>query len=605
VQRYTFLSIYASFPSQISNEVQNCHHKFAHTVQKHYLCNVKSLHMNNYTNLIRRSIPLLFGLGCYLFWWKGYPEALSWHEQNQMFQLSFAYLEERIAVPGGLTDWLGEGLSQFYYYPACGAFILAFITWGVQALSYQVIRRSALQKEGKKNKINWSQWALSFLPALLLWKAMGDINTLLSYSVSLVWVLGTYLQFRKVPLWIQLLVGLALYWVAGPLYLITIGLIITDEFGRQKKTRAIIEGILLLALSGSWVYLCRMLWAAQYPWNTIIAGINYHRLSLMTCEAPILLYLIAMWIILLPVLGKLIGTFTKQSIADYLLAILLLISSYGWFGATIDDSFNPNTYVLLEQQYLVRRGAWQQIIEKGGQYKSKELPIIKSPEYITGLNLALAKSGNMNRLFEFHQQGLQGLIMPWKRDNMTCVSSMEAFWQLGFINESMRYAFDLQESILNCRKSARYTLRLAECNIINGRYEVASKYIDQLKKTLFYRRWAELAEGYLYNEERINTYPEWQQKQQFRLESDFLYYYPQMHKMLGHLVLQNRQNTLAYDYMMASLLLIGNTHDYVAYLPQQPKAGQNPFPKGYDQYIEYMKRQPNTDATTSASEIIK
>ncbi|MDO4197119.1 MAG: DUF6057 family protein, partial [Prevotellaceae bacterium] len=111
-----------------------------------------------------------------------------------------------------------------------------------------------------------------------------------------------------------------------------------------------------------------------------------------------------------------------------------------------------------------------------------------------------------------------------------------------------------------------------------------------------------VAETYLYNDDKVKGFPEWNKKLQNRLTNDFLYYYPEMPKMFGQLVLQNRDNQLAFDYFMASLLLSGDARSFVANLPQQPRQGQDPFPHGYQQYVEYMKTHANpADAVTGAS----
>ena len=70
------------------------------------------------------------------------------------------------------------------------------------------------------------------------------------------------------------------------------------------------------------------------------------------------------------------------------------------------------------------------------------------------------------------------------------------------INTAQRFTFEAMESIPNFNKSSRCFKRLAETNLINGQYEVAAKYLRALRKTLFYKDWAEEAMTYLYDEEK-------------------------------------------------------------------------------------------------------
>lgn len=561
----------------------------------------------NKNNLIQGTISLLWGLAIALFWALVHPELLSWHEQNQMFLFTGDYFSERISVAGGLADYISEFLTQFYLYPTLGAFILAIVFVALQQLLYAASKVicADLQRD-------WTLFALSFLPVTYLWGVMGDINMLLSFPVALLLSLATFLLARPLGWLGQLTLSLALYWLAGPAFAVQVILAMIAELSGTKSwlTKGLRAAILLI-VAIAWVWICRTLWVAQYPWNTVLAGINYHRITLMTLQAPAGVYVVMALMALLPIITRLFSwfcqTFRNRALADGVFASILSLCLMGTslYLCTSKACFDPNSYTMLQQMLLLRKSDWRGIIEHA--HANQQTAYINTPLSCNAVNLALAKTQQMSvHMFEVPQHGIQGLIMPPVRDNVSNVASMEVFWQLGFVNESMRYAFDSQESIPNCRKSARFMQRLAECNIINGRYDVASKYIDFLKQTYFYCDWARQAEQYLYNEERIAQYPEWAQKREMRLENDFLYSYSEMDKMLGQLVLRNSDNQLAYDYFMAALLLEGDYRSFVANLPQQPQPGQSPFPHGYEEYVQRMQQrygstQPHVDATTGAT----
>lgn len=558
--------------------------------------------MKRLTDIIQGAIALLFGIFALLFAWKSHPELLSFHEQNQMFLFSSDYFFNRLNVAGGLADYLSEYLVQFYFYTSAGAAIVALTLVLLQLLSYKVL---------KSVNESWTltPYILSWLITILMGLHMMDENTLLSFPVAILLSLLTYLACRRAGWFCQLLVSLLLYWLAGPAFIIQVALAIADSWKGKSMKAAFLPTCTMLLVAAGWFYACRMLWIAQYPWDTVLAGINYHRLTLMSMEAPALqnVILVAMvtFALILPLLQVAEQKFSKFKTLDLTTAIIFAaIYGCAFIAPNIrDNHHDKNTHVILEQLYQMRRGDWNGIIAKAEEYKKEKLAALESPLSCNAVNLSLAMTGQLStRMFEFPQTGIQGLIMPRVRDNVSNVTSMEVFWQLGFINESLRYAFDSQESIANCRKSGRFTRRMAECNILNGRYDVASKYIDLLKQTMFYDTWANVAETYLYNEEKIKGFPEWDKKLRTRLTNDFLYYYPEMPKMLGQLVLHNRENRLAFDYFMASLLLTGDARSFVANLPQQPREGQDPFPRGYQQYVEYMKSHANpADAVTGAS----
>ena len=151
----------------------------------------------------------------------------------------------------------------------------------------------------------------------------------------------------------------------------------------------------------------------------------------------------------------------------------------------------------MEYDQLVRNKQWQEVIEKA----EEKSPV--SPFGVTCLNLALGKMGQMgDRMFEFYQNGTEGLLPEFQRDFTSPLPTSEAYYHLGMVNTAQRFTFEAMEAIPNFNKSGRCFKRLAETNLINGQYEVAAKYLRLLRKTIFYKDWAEDAMTYLYNEEK-------------------------------------------------------------------------------------------------------
>lgn len=558
----------------------------------------------NRSSIYQYSLSLLFGVAVALFGAMLHPELFSWHEQNQMFLFTQDYFLDRISIAGGLANYVSEFLTQFYYYPTVGAILLSIVYVLLQIMLYAVLK--GITESGKGN---WTMFVLSFLPVTILVGLMGEMDMLLSFPVALLFSLAVFLLCRRLGFYAQLLVSLPLYWLVGPAFAVQVLLAAADVLLSQKSFAVkAVRFCCLLSVAVAWVWVCRTLWIAQYPWATVLAGINYYRLSIMTLDAPSGVYYVMLLMAVLPCLYLVLDRFVlkagKKSLDIICAACLaLFVTGDCLINRTSEASYDPNYYAMLRQMFLLRKGDWQGIIDHARLMQSQDNAFIQTPLGGNAVNLALGMTQQMSSLmFDLPQRGIRSLIMPNVRDNVSNVASCEVFWQLGFINEAMRYAFDSQESIPNCLKSARFTQRMAECNIVNGKYDVASKYIDQLKNTLFYHDWAEGADQYLYDEDKISGYMPWAIRRQYRLEEDFLFYYPEMTKMIGHLALRNRQNRLAFDYFMAALLLEGNYQSFVANLPQQPQPGQDPFPHGYKEYVEFMQTQANSaDAVTTAT----
>ena len=78
-------------------------------------------------NNLRAIFSALFGIAVFLFWLLGYPEALNYQEQNQLFLTTTDYFILRMAVPGGLADYVSEFIVQFYYVPWLGALLIGIM----------------------------------------------------------------------------------------------------------------------------------------------------------------------------------------------------------------------------------------------------------------------------------------------------------------------------------------------------------------------------------------------------------------------------------------------------------------------------------------------
>ena len=72
-------------------------------------------------NYLRATTSILFGIAIFLFWLLGYPEAMNYQEQNQLFLTTTDYFFQSMAVPGGMADYISEFIVQLYYLPWLGA----------------------------------------------------------------------------------------------------------------------------------------------------------------------------------------------------------------------------------------------------------------------------------------------------------------------------------------------------------------------------------------------------------------------------------------------------------------------------------------------------
>lgn len=525
-------------------------------------------------------LSLLFGVAVVIFWAVPYVGGLCFQEQYQMFLFDSGYFLERIVLPGGLADYISEFLVQFYYMPVLGGAIIALLLMGIQTAVWGLMKQYGARHD-------FPGYLLSFLPSIALWCAMGDQNVLLSFVVALFgalvigWIHNRF-HNRLVKVVFELVSTALVYWFLGPVVFLYAALMIGDTLKNAKQKGNVFSGIgysvCILVLTIAWILLTTQ--TLQYPLYRIFAGLNYYRYPGAISPLP---FVVMVWAVVIPFLGmipcrqKSLQKLQQSKVVIVLSYVLVIVAS--WFG--IKASFDEMTYELIDYDFLVRIEQWDKIIEKA------EKKPATTPLSVSCVNLALSQKGMLaDRLFEFYQNGGEGLFPTFTRDMISPVSTAEIFFRLGMVNDAERYMFEAQEAIPNYRKSARLTRRIIECDIINGNYKVAAKLLRRLQKTLFYSNWANQTMALLGNEKAINRHPIYGKLRKYReKKQDFLFSDREMDQMLGLLFLNDNHNKMAYEYLMCYELLQRDMEKFMQYYPLGRFVGYDHIPRTFQEIL--------------------
>ena len=525
-------------------------------------------------------LSLLFGVAVVIFWAVPYVGGLCFQEQYQMFLFDSGYFLERIVLPGGLADYISEFLVQFYYMPVLGGAIIALLLMGIQTAVWGLMKQYGARHD-------FPGYLLSFLPSIALWCAMGDQNVLLSFVVALFgalvigWIHNRF-HNRLVKVVFELVSTALVYWLLGPVVFLYAVLMIGDTLKNAKQKGNVFSGIgysaVILILTIAWILLTTQ--TLQYPLYRIFAGLNYYRYPGAISPLP---FVVMVWAVVIPFLGmipchrKSLQKLQQSKVVIVLSYVLVIVAS--WFG--IKTSFDEMTYELIDYDFLVRTEQWDKIIEKA------EKKPATTPLSVSCVNLALSQKGMLaDRLFDFYQNGGEGLFPTFTRDMTSPVSTAEIFFRLGMVNDAERYMFEAQEAIPNYRKSARLTRRIIECEIINGNYKVAAKLLRRLQKTLYYRNWANQTMTLLGNEKAINRHPIYGKLRKYReKKQDFLFSDREMDQMLGLLFLNDNHNKMAYEYLMCYELLQRDMEKFMQYYPLGRFVGYDHIPRTFQEIL--------------------
>ena len=467
----------------------------------------------------RNIISAAFAAAFFAFWMWGFPQGLNYQEQNQMFLWTWDYLAGRLSVCGGLADWISEFIVQFFYIKWLGALVLALLFAALQlAVAGENSRRA---------------WGLSFVPPVLLLVYMGDCEVLVSYAVALCISALLCHPFEKIG-WHKLWAAPLLWWLVGPVAILPV----LWALAASRRMSDIVSAIWALVAA----YLIYRLFLMQWTPRDAMFGLNYYRL---VESLPALQIIIPAGVLLCLAAIRWIPDLKAPAVTNS--AIIILTIAAGALG--ISANYDKDTWTMLAFDDRTRNGEYDKVLAQAEKHQPG------NSVSATYVNFALMNTGKgLEKLPEYWQSGTNGLIMPSVRDNLSDIASCEALWMMGMNNTALQYAFDLQESIQNGRKSGRFTSRIAECHIVNGDFNIALRYLDKLTHTTFYRKWAEeridaIKNGGIYDN------PVYRYLQFARPKDDYIVNYEAMDVMVALLYRQSPQNMVAAWYFNAWQML--------------------------------------------------
>nr|WP_321353584.1 DUF6057 family protein [uncultured Draconibacterium sp.] len=519
-------------------------------------------------------LSLVFGVAVFVFFGFYYSYHLNYQEQFQLFLFTPQYLLDFANHPGGISDYIGNFFTQFFFYSKIGALTLAALLVILQ----RIILATSLKLRVAKH---WMP--LTFIPSILYWNLLCDENYMLGGLIAmLLLALFCFIFLQLKPGNTQRIAGIllliVLYWSAGGVFILLTLFMLASKFTGKSKIgkNDLLFAVSLMLITLVLPYLAKLI-VLQFPMQKFWVGVNYFRFPV---NIPVTIITVALLIFTIPFLLWLVSKITIKKAGVILVTLTILISavSFGFIRNSAD--FSKEEVMAYDFQIRMRR--WDKAIAMA----DKKTP--KGPLSVTCLNLALAQKGQLGeRMFEYFQNGMAGLIPDFTRDFTIPLITSEVYYHLGLINTAQRFAFEAMEALPDYQKSVRSIKRLAETNIINGNYEVAKKYLHLLQKTLYYKKWATNSLGIIKNEEGVEQHIEWGWLRKARIQEDFLFSEQEKTNMIGLLFMNNRKNTVAFEYLLATTLLDKNLNLFNQFFPLSSSVNYLVIPKHFQEALLY------------------
>ena len=188
-------------------------------------------------------------------------------------------------------------------------------------------------------------------------------------------------------------------------------------------------------------------------------------------------------------------------------ALLAFLSPNGLTALTMRFSERgKNNVMYVELSNMARDEDWDGIVGKCGE--SGRLSNLLVQNF---LNMALAERGELgDRLLDEPCRDIRSIYNESVENPDFAALLSDIFYSMGHIAQSQRYAFELNQKKDNM--SPRLLKRLVQTNIIYGQYDVARKYLMWLKKTAYYKDWAEAQERFLNDDKAVERDGEYAMK---------------------------------------------------------------------------------------------
>ncbi len=535
-----------------------------------------------YHPLISLALPgiLLFIISFIWFYFPG-EYVLIANRDLSLFITTPGYLLSFLDHPGGLLEYAGSFLNQFYRFRIAGALVLS----GIITFAYFVSKCLMVRISGQKEF-----FLIGLLAAVLL---IGMHNY---YPHQIAQSLGFILSMGLVALvpssglprirFLILVVPL-FYLLAGGFIWVFCGLVMASYLPRPAKRD--IPSLLLISL---------------YP---IVLVLSFARLLFLDSLSLLAVrplpfgeaygtspwpWLFIGWIILSVILARRPLRILKLSPAwrtvvqsSVCLIGLLLVLHF---------SFNRKNRELFHIEKLALSRDWDELLSYTTEHPSRNL----FGAFYT--NMALANSGKLcAELFRYPQSfGRRGLCFEWDAKGEILRRGSDFFWTVHFVNEAHHWAF---ESMVIDGFTNRNLTRLIQTELVRGNHRVAEKYVDLLGSALFHKKIAKHYARFLNDREAILNDPELGPRTKIHLKQDFFAEGMDLELNLRSLLANNPSNLPAYEYLMALLLLEKEVDKIAAAMPGYLQANEGKLPSLLDESILVYKITHREEDTSQFS----
>lgn len=419
---------------------------------------------------------------------------LRWYDEMSLFEPTRFFFNEFINYPGGIFRYAGTWLTQLMYYPELGSGVLVAL-W--MLLAWMTCRAFRLRGSAAALALIIPLMMLASVVQLdeawLTLKTPGYIfsNTLgYIYAAAMIALFRISAKWRLLHLSMPALITLT-YCLAGFYALLAaaaclVTMLVEAVRGKEYVRLIVIAATAVLIAEIPSVYFT--FWHGTRVDNDYLLLKGLPELLFESFDIYLWIPFVAAseWFVVLALLKGLEWT-NESRITPWVSSILLLLTM-AWVVRADHKSEQLRASVLMMR--LLEQNNWNSISNLMTRLREE-------PNYTMLVinNLANAHQGrktvNLSRMTPKPADGRHN-----ESFTMTVFVDVPVNYYLGKNNESYRWCM---EHTVQYGKRVFFLKYMVKNAIVNGEYELARKYNDILKRTMFHSKWAADMEKYIDN----------------------------------------------------------------------------------------------------------
>lgn len=546
--------------------------------------------------LVTQMRTLVFFILFYLYLWLEVELRLIYHGGGMVpnfpvFFRGWAFFRQFTSYPGGLVEYLSAFLSQFFYHSWTGALVVTVQAWLICTSTNYFL------KTIKAPGLRWLRFTPPILLLILYNQYIYHFPAALAVLTALLFVC---LYFRVAPadkplrLFVFLLLSVTLYYIAGPAYLLFAALCVIHELLFERSWHMgliyLVSAAVIPYVIGPLIFRVRAIHPASsllflfwqtFPWKTPFMPPRHKLLTLVRILyllLPLTALALGLWRILLRKKIKAEPRSTTPLGHTGVLALRWLIQSCLLFaiaGAAALISHDKKLKAFFEVDYYACHRAWPQVLAAARHNRQTYF-------VIHAVNRALYHTGRLPYDMFAYPQHPDTLLLTAEEHISAHWKRFDTYLDLGLVNMAEHDATHCLE-ILGDRPLLLQ--RLALINMVKANSDAARSYLGALSKTLFYSHRADDCLSQLDSDSNLSQDDQVRHLRRMMLNNDHDFSFLTTKQMFAELLSENKQNHMAFEYLMALYMLTGQLDKFVQNLHRIDDFDYPDIPPLYEQAI--------------------